>query len=111
MEYFTATDKTVLFGMAAGLFSGLLSSFVRIVLEWWNKEPLVSQGELVIRTLRRGAIQAIALGAGAFVLELYRTNTSLQSIRQFLVFWAIVVGIGEPIFDRVWSWMIDRYNA
>ncbi len=40
MEYFTETDKTVLFGIAAGLFGGLLNSAVEIALKWWNKNGL-----------------------------------------------------------------------
>ncbi|EDX85810.1 hypothetical protein S7335_3513 [Synechococcus sp. PCC 7335] len=108
MEYFTAADKTVLFGIAAGLFSGLLSGYTQVALIWWNEEAAVSQSELIIRSLSRGAIQAITFGAGAFVLGLYDTETAPQSMRQFLFFLAIVVGIGEPLFERAWDWLIDR---
>jgi hypothetical protein len=111
MEYFTATDKTVLFGIAAGLFGGLLNSAVEIALKWWNKEALVSQRELVARSLLRSVIWAIVYGAGAFILILYDTKTPLQKIDQYLFFITLCLGLGEPFYNRAWDWLINRYNA
>ena len=107
MEYFTVTDRTVLFSMAAGLFGGVLNSAVEITLKWWNQEALVGQQELVARALLRGVIQAIFLGAGAFVLMLYATEMTLQAINQFLFFWALAFGLALPIFNRAWDWLFS----
>ncbi|MEM8502865.1 MAG: hypothetical protein AAF716_06900 [Cyanobacteria bacterium P01_D01_bin.1] len=105
MDYLTETDKTVLFGVAAGLFGGLLNSAAEIALRWWNEEALIAQNELVARAIVRGVIYALFFGAGAFVLILYDAQTPLKKIDQYLFFFAVFIGLGEPLYNRAWDWL------
>lgn len=110
MDYLTETDKTVLLATAVGLISGTLSNLQTIAIARWRKQEWLGWDFVISKLLASVAIQAIIFSAGTFVWLLYDTQSKLDDINHYLIFYGGLIGFGWPIFKLLSNWAANKMS-
>ena len=108
MNYLTETDKTILLATAVGLISGSLINLQEIAIARWKQKQWLGWDFVISKLMASAAIQAIIFGAGTFVWLLFDTQSNLNSINHFLIFYGALMGFGWPIFNLSSEWIVDK---